>query len=272
MSESANTTSATTHIKMPGNRRRDRYWLRLLATATAFSLFGLGGLVLRFVLFPPLKLVYRDQAVRQRKARSMVQWAFKSFIGFMHVTGIYTYRMHGEEKLREPGRLVLANHPSLIDVVFLISRTPNANCIVKASLFRNPFMRGAVTTAGYIPNDDPEKIIAMAAESLRRGESVVLFPEGTRTVPGKALRLQRGAAYMALRAGVTPTLVTIRCNPPMLMKNVPWYSIPKSRPHFEFDITDGEQLIPVRELDETPLAARKITNQLKVYFTEEQAA
>lgn len=264
--------SPTTSIAPAVNKRRDHYWLRLLATAAAFSLFGVGGLVLRFVLFPPLKLLYRDPALRQRKARNIVQAGFRSFIGFMHVTGIYTYRMQGEEKLREPGRLVLANHPSLIDVVFLISRIPNANCIVKASLFRNPFMRGAVTTAGYIPNDDPENIIATAAESLARGESVVLFPEGTRTVPGRELRLQRGAAYMTLRAGVTPTLVTIRCNPPMLMKNVPWYSIPKSRPHFEFEVADGEQLIPLKDLQETPLAARKITHQLKVYFTEEHAA
>ncbi|WP_295802376.1 1-acyl-sn-glycerol-3-phosphate acyltransferase [uncultured Microbulbifer sp.] len=259
-------------LQAPPVKRQDRYWLRLLATACAFSLFGLGGLVLRFVLFPPLKLVYRDPQVRQRKARDMIQNAFRTFIGFMHVTGIYTYRIDGEEQLRKPGQLVLANHPSLIDVVFLISRIPNANCIVKASLFRNPFMRGAVTTAGYIPNDDPEKIIAMAAASLERGESVVLFPEGTRTVPGKALRLQRGAAYMALRAKVAPTLVTIRCNPPMLMKNVPWYSIPASRPHFEFSVAAGKQLIPVAELQETPLAARKITNQLKSYFTEECAA
>ncbi|MFV8782827.1 lysophospholipid acyltransferase family protein [Microbulbifer sp. SA54] len=253
-------------------KRTDRYWLRLLATATAFSLFGLGGLVLRFVLFPPLRLIYRDPAVRQRKARDIVQGAFRTFIGFMHITGIYTYRIAGEEQLQRPGQLVLANHPSLIDVVFLISRIPNANCIVKASLFRNPFMRGAVTTAGYIPNDDPEKIIAMAAASLERGESVVLFPEGTRSVPGRAMRLQRGAAYMALRSKVAPTLVTIRCNPPMLMKNVPWYSIPASRPHFDFVVSAGEQLIPLKELQETPLAARKITNQLKTYFTEECAA
>ena len=252
--------------------RRDRYWLRLLATAAAFTLFGFGGLVLRFVLFPPLKLLYWDARVRQRKARDMIQGAFRTFIGFMHITGIYTYRIQGEEQLQQPGQLVLANHPSLIDVVFLISRIPNANCIVKASLFRNPFMRGAVTTAGYIPNDDPEKIIAMAADSLERGESVVLFPEGTRTVPGKELRMQRGAAYMALRAKVAPTLVTIRCNPPMLMKNVPWYSIPASRPHFDFSVSTGEQVIPVEDLQETPLAARKITNQLKNYFTEECAA
>lgn len=252
--------------------RRDYYWLRLLATAAAFSLFGLGGLVLRFVLFPPLKLIFRDAEQRKRKARLLIHYAFKAFIGFMHISGIYTYSFRDEARLRRPGQLVLANHPSLIDVVFLISRIPNANCIVKASLFRNPFMRGAVTTADYIPNDDPERIIELAAQSLTRGESVVLFPEGTRSVPGRPFKFQRGAAYMALRAQVAPTLVTIHCNPPMLMKNVPWYSIPLSRPHFQFDIATGDDVVQLRGADESPLVARKITKQLKAYFTKECAA
>nr|WP_284500247.1 lysophospholipid acyltransferase family protein [Microbulbifer sp. GX H0434] len=190
----------------------------------------------------------------------------------MHVTGIYTYGFRDEARLRRPGQLVLANHPSLIDVVFLISRIPNANCIVKASLFRNPFMRGAVTTADYIPNDDPERIIELAARSLQNGESVVLFPEGTRSVPGRPFRFQRGAAYMALRAGVKPTLVTIRCNPPMLMKNIPWYSIPLSRPHFQFDIANADNLLQLGGVEESPLAAREITHKLKAFFTEECVA
>ncbi|WP_308364456.1 MULTISPECIES: lysophospholipid acyltransferase family protein [unclassified Microbulbifer] len=259
-------------VEKISNLRRDCYWGRLLATAAAFSLFGLGGLVLGLLVFPPLKLIYRDSEVCRRRARLLVHHAFRAFIGFMHITGIYTYRFCDEARLRQPGQLVLANHPSLIDVVFLISRIPNTNCIVKASLFRNPFMRWVVSTAGYIPNDDPEKIIQLAAESLACGESVVLFPEGTRSVPGRGLRLQRGAAYMALRARVAPTLVTIRCNPPMLMKNVPWYSIPLSRPHFQFEVATGDSVLELQGIQETPLAARKITRQLKEYFTEECVA
>ncbi|WP_299584916.1 lysophospholipid acyltransferase family protein [uncultured Microbulbifer sp.] len=253
-------------------KRSDYYWLRLLATATAFSLFGLGGLILRFILFPPLRIIYPDAEVRKRKARLIIHYAFRLFIGFMHKTGIYTYHFCDENKLREPGRLILANHPSLIDVVFLISRIPNANCIVKASLFQNPFMRGAVMTAGYIPNDDPERIIKLASKSLGRGESVVLFPEGTRSIPGKPFRFQRGAAYMALRSDTNPTLVTIRCNPPMLMKNIPWYSIPLSRPHFEFDITESRGLLKTVEKNESPLSARHVTQKLKEFYTEECAA
>lgn len=251
---------------------RDFYWLRLLATATAFSLFGLGGLVLRFILFPPLRVIYLDREIRKRKARLIIHYAFRLFIGFMHKTGIYTYQFSDEARLMEPGQLILANHPSLIDVVFLISRIPNANCIVKASLFRNPFMRGAVVTAGYIPNDDPEKIIEFSTKSLENDESIVLFPEGTRSIPGKPFKFQRGAAYMALRSGVSPTLVTIRCNPPMLMKNIPWYSIPHSRPHFEFDISQFSGLLELKEKIESPLVAREVTQKLKTFFTEESAA
>ncbi|WP_444936898.1 lysophospholipid acyltransferase family protein [Microbulbifer sp. JMSA004] len=259
-------------VNLLPSKKKDKYWLRLVATAIAFSLFGIGGLILRFVLFPPLKVIYRDTEVRKCKARLCIHNAFRLFIGFMHITGIYTYQFRDEQKLAKPGQLILANHPSLIDVVFLISRIPNANCIVKASLFRNPFMRGAVMTAGYIPNDDPEQIIELASKSLQKGESVVLFPEGTRSVPGQPFRFQRGAAYMALRSGVTPTLVTIRCNPPMLMKNIPWYSIPLSRPHFQFDVNESESFIQVKEKDETPQVAREVTQELKAFFTEECAA
>ncbi|USD21630.1 1-acyl-sn-glycerol-3-phosphate acyltransferase [Microbulbifer variabilis] len=257
---------------LESGKRYDRYWFRLIATAVAFSLFGFGGLILRFILFPPLRILYPNANVRMRKARLIIHHAFRLFIGFMHKTGIYTYDFKGESKLQEPGQLILANHPTLIDVVFLISRIPNANCIVKASLFRNPFMRGAVMTAGYIPNDDPEKIIELASKSLKKGESVVLFPEGTRSVPGKPFKFQRGAAYMALRSGISPTLVTIRCNPPMLMKNIPWYSIPLSRPHFEFDVSESWEILKMKEKSESPLVARQVTQELKAFYTEECAA
>lgn len=246
--------------------RKDFYWWRLLATACSFTLFGLGGLVLSFVFSPLLNIIYRDNTLRKRKARCLVQYVFKSFIGFMRFTGIYTYSMPNQDQLGLPGQLILANHPSLIDIVFLISRIPNANCIVKASLFSNPFIRGVLVTAGYIPNDDPEKIIELAAQSIACGESLVLFPEGTRSIPGREPRFQRGAAYIALRAKVTPTLVTIHCNPPMLMKNTPWYSIPISRPHFQFQIYTEKQYREPPNIQETPVAARKITKQLKTFF------
>jgi hypothetical protein len=53
-----------------------------------------------------------------------------------------TYQIEGGERLQRDGLLVLANHPTLIDVVCLISLLPNADCVVKRAVACNPFMRG----------------------------------------------------------------------------------------------------------------------------------
>ena len=52
----------------------------------------------------------------------------------MHRLGIMRYKINGLEKLNRPGQLILANHPTLIDIVFLLSRIPVASCIVKKKI------------------------------------------------------------------------------------------------------------------------------------------
>ena len=71
----------------------------------------------------------------------------------MQRAGVLTYSVEGAEKLGRPGQMIIANHPSLIDVVFLIGLVRQANCVVKQSLWQNPFTRGPVRDAGYISND-----------------------------------------------------------------------------------------------------------------------
>ena len=129
-----------------------------------------------------------------------MQLTFRAFMETMRVLGILTYRVEGAERLREPGRLIVANHPTLIDVVLLVSQMPEVDCIVKRGLWRNPFLRWPVSWAGYLPTAAGEELIEECSATLRRGHSLLVFPEGTRTVPGKPLRMQRGAAHIALAA------------------------------------------------------------------------
>ena len=68
----------------------------------------------------------------------------------MHKLGVMSYEIKGLEKLNRPNQLVLANHPTLIDIVFLISRMPFAGCIVKEKLWHNPFIKASVINAGLI--------------------------------------------------------------------------------------------------------------------------
>lgn len=245
-------------------------WLwRLFATGLAFTVFGVGGLLLPLYALPVLLLTPAGDA-RERRARWLVHVNFKAFMHMMQGLGIMRFKARHLDDLRRPGQLILANHPSLIDVVFLISLLPQADCVVKANLLKNPTMRGVIGLAGYIANNDPEQVLEAARASMRRGNSLIIFPEGTRTVPGKPIRMQRGAANVALRLGrpIRPVLITVE--PDTLTKHRPWYQIPAEGP-FVMTLTAMPELPVSTVYERMPpaLAARKLTRSLEDYFTEE---
>jgi 1-acyl-sn-glycerol-3-phosphate acyltransferase len=106
---------------------------------------------------------------------------------------------------------VIANHPSLIDVVVLIAFIRDANCVVKQSLWDNPCMRGPIRAAGYISNSGSMDMLEEAAGALEQGQTLIVFPEGTRTTPGQAPEFHRGAAAIAVRGAsvVTPVVISV---------------------------------------------------------------
>lgn len=107
-------------------------------------------------------------------------------------TGVLTYDIQGAERLGRPGQMIIANHPSLIDVVFLIGLVRRANCVVKKSLWENPFTRGPLRSTEYISNDGSMDMLDAAANALQSGQTLIIFPEGTRTQPGQAPAFHRG--------------------------------------------------------------------------------
>jgi 1-acyl-sn-glycerol-3-phosphate acyltransferase len=250
---------------------RLNYLWRLFATAVSFTCFGLGGLLLWIVVFPVLSLFVRDRGRLSVTARWIINRAFQAFVALMHTLGIFTYETHGLNKLKRRGLLILSNHPSLIDVVFLISFIDHADCVVKAALAENPFTRGAVLSAGFICNDAGPGMVEDCIASLHAGNNLIIFPEGTRTpVAGFPAKLQRGASHLAVRGKVNITPVLIRCSQSMLAKGVPWWRIPPRRPHFRIDVHDD---MPVAALVEScasdALAARHLTEHLIDYFSVE---
>ena len=222
-------------------RRGDFFHWRILATGFSFAVFGIGGLLLGLLVFPALALLTPEREARTRRCRKVVHYAFRLFVRMMRALGILTWSARGAERLQGEGKLIIANHPTLLDIVFLIALIPNATCIVKASLFRNVFTRGPVAWAGYIPNGSPEELLRDCERELRRGANLIVFPEGTRTVQGKALRFKRGAAYIWLRSDCDLVLAALDSAPPTLQKNAGWYKVPHRRFHFSIDArTAGE--------------------------------
>lgn len=246
------------------------YLWRLLATGFCFTLFGLGSLVLALTVLPLIRLWPGDNYQRDSRARKVVHYAFRYFVWQMDVLGCIHVELTGREQLRNTrSQLVIANHPSLIDVVILIACIPSCVCIVKQALWRHPFMGGVVRLSGYISNSDPEGLLAQCQQSFDSGSSIVVFPEGTRTVDDKPLKFQRGAANIAVRCGVEVLPVSICPNPPTLKKGMPWYHIPARCSVFYVDVKAPLDITGIIGSEvESARATRRLNRHLENYYQD----
>ncbi|RDS84872.1 1-acyl-sn-glycerol-3-phosphate acyltransferase [Dyella monticola] len=242
---------------------------RLFATGASFVLFGVGGLALRLIVLPLLGLLPGDTLVRQRRARAAISKAFYLHVQFMYRSGVLDYEFQGIDRLGRPGQMIIANHPSLIDVVFLIAHIRDANCIVKQGLWRNPCTRGPVQRARYISNNGSPDMLEQAASVLRAGETLIVFPEGTRTTPNQAPVFHRGASAIALRGArvITPVFITVE--PTTLTKAEPWYRIPARRVRVTLRV--GHDIAPetFNAAAPLPIASRRLNAHLHTLFLRE---
>lgn len=251
-------------------RRQDAWHWRLFMTGLSFFSFGVGAVIVGAVVLPIVKLIPASHDVKRRRARAVMSAGLRLFVGFMRLGGVLTYEFHGRERLGRPGQLVVANHPTLIDVVFLLAFMPAASCVVKQGMWRNPLTRWAVMLAEFIPNDHAAGMIDGAARALQGQQSLIIFPEGTRTRPNQPMVFHRGAANVALRAAAVVTPVYIRCEPTTLTKSEPWHRIPARRPHFSLTVGDDLDLSPYRQ-GPLPIQSRALNEHFHQHFQQELA-
>jgi len=133
----------------------------------------------------------------------------------LRVCGIRVKRRGVENVNARRPRIYMSNHQSYFDIFALLAYLPvDFKFILKQELMRIPFLGLAMRQAKYIgiQREDPRKAIRsinQAAEKIRNGTSVVIFPEGTRSVDGRLQPFKRGGFNLALKAGCDIVPVTI---------------------------------------------------------------
>lgn len=245
-------------------------WLwRVLATGHCFAfLFG-GGFILAISALPLTRLLGRTPAEKDVRARRLIHHVFRFYLWQMQALGLMTLAIRGREHLADAGgKLVIANHPSLLDVVILISLMPDCDCVVKGAL-RRSLVSGVIRATGYTDNSDGDTMLRRCHRSLAAGYPLIVFPEGTRSTPGANLVFQRGAANIAVRCAVDLLPVVITCQPPTLLKGDPWYRIPARRPAFVVEILPPLARHTLTDPEATPsLATRQLNRQLLAFYQE----
>lgn len=121
----------------------------------------------------------------------------------------------GLENIPRETVIFCSNHPSAMDIPILFVSLPlQFRFVAKRSLFNIPFLGWHLWRSGHIPveRDRPHKAMKsldQAAERIRAGCSVVLFPEGHRSRDGSLGKFKAGSFYLAIKAGVPVVPVTI---------------------------------------------------------------
>lgn len=244
---------------------------KVIATGISFTLFGLGGLLLSLTVFPLIYIAPMAQYKRQRISRLLLSRLFRLYIAIMECFGLIKVQVKGAEYLKNEGQLVIANHPSLLDVVYLIALIDNATSLVKSSMWVNPFTAGTVFATHYIRNDS-ETALQDCADALNRGESLIIFPEGTRTDPDLPFKFQRGAANIALLANQDITLVTINSDPPRLLKHQPWYEAPRQTLNITINCHPALPIAPYTKNDKPrSKVARQLTRDMEDFYCDQQS-
>jgi len=122
----------------------------------------------------------------------------------------------GEENLlRGKPQIFMANHQSDFDILISLAFIPvQFRWIAKKELFTIPVFGAAMRSAGYIEIDRSNHEKAMqsideAALRIRRGKSIMTFPEGTRSRDGEIKAFKQGAFHLAIKSGVPIVPVSI---------------------------------------------------------------
>jgi 1-acyl-sn-glycerol-3-phosphate acyltransferase len=163
----------------------------------------IAGLSIYYSLFGILLSLF-DRTGGERIHRMVsVPWAK----AILWVCGVKVVVRNLEDLDRSLPRVYVSNHQSYFDIFVLLAHLPvHFKFVLKQELMRIPLLGPAMRGAGYIAIDrgDPRKAIRgmnEAAEKVKAGASILVFPEGTRSLDGELQEFKPGGFHLALKAG-----------------------------------------------------------------------
>lgn len=230
----------------------------------AITVFGVGAVILAVFVFPFIRLFTLRRKDFGVVARAYVSHTFRVFLGFLNLLHVSIRKVDNPEEYKNiHSKIIIANHPSLLDFVYIMSLVPNSTCIVRGGLTKTP-LRGVIKQA-YITNTTTFEDMCLECKKLTdMGCNVIIFPEGTRTPRHGKNNYKKGAARIALYCGCDVQ--------PIFIGGSDKYGLGKHDPlwsynHVEPYLYDFKKL-PVISIDEykdlsEPIAAKRLTDKME---------
>ncbi|MCQ2241362.1 lysophospholipid acyltransferase family protein [Treponema sp.] len=221
---------------------------------------GTGAVILAVIVFPVLKIFVHPADKFRCTAQRFISAGFRFFMLLLRISRVADLITDSrKEFFNLHSKIVVANHPSILDTVVLIALIPNATVIAAEKYSKG--VLGGVIKACYIINSlDFDELCRRCKESLDLGSNVIIFPEGTRTPRHGQNHFKKGAARIARATGANIIPVLIAGSDKFgLGKNNPFWSF-NTVEKFIYHVIKLEE-INISEYAELsdPISAKRIT-------------
>jgi 1-acyl-sn-glycerol-3-phosphate acyltransferase len=247
---------------------------RTFATFVSFAMFFTGSVLLG-LLFVPLFLPLALFNLKRYRAlcTRFVAWGLGTFLLWMKVIRLITYDMPvPPPELGAGPYVVVANHPTMIDVPFMLHSFPRLTSIVKWDWYNfGPFAL-VLRSLNYIPADGAPTKDGSGAETpalnrmvahVQAGHPLVCFPEGSRSLRTGLRRFRRGPFETAVRAKVPIVSVFVDVNRPILDRSHQFWQVPEGTTHFRFEVREVIQTDPaVGGCDDAEAIRKRVRDDL----------
>lgn len=179
-----------------------------------------------FILFGlPAAVVGIPLSLLRGNVRAMYGWAMFTMRLGVRAAGIRV-RIEGAENIPHGESCIfLSNHVSNLDPPILLPAIPGmCSVFLKKSLMKIPLVGIAMRMAKYVPVSrghskvEAAQSVAIAADALRSGLHIFIFPEGTRSTNGSLLPFKKGAFFLAAEANAPMVPIVIRGTAEMMHK------------------------------------------------------
>ena len=138
--------------KLPKVKNIFSYTYYCVSKLVAMLSFGIGAIILAILVFPFIRLFTLHKSDFGIIARAYVSHTFRVFLKNLEICKTSILKVEDRQAFRDiHSKVIIANHPSLLDFVYIMSLVPNSTCIVRGSLTRTP-LRGVIKQA-YITNN-----------------------------------------------------------------------------------------------------------------------
>jgi 1-acyl-sn-glycerol-3-phosphate acyltransferase len=173
------------------------------------------GIILIVIFFPVTLLVWLLTLPFDRQRRATHAMLLLQGMVLAYAVPVWRIRMEGRKKAdRKVTYVIICNHQSILDILLVNSLRYRFKWISKIENAGVPFVGWYLKMADYITvdrgnRDSKDIMMARAWKVLKEGTSIMIFPEGTRSVDGQLGFFKRGAFQLAISAGkpILPVLI-----------------------------------------------------------------